>query len=312
MRSDGRHAVNHRDQRQRENGAEAGRFRRRGEAAVERDHHARQEDDERQHARQRTELFGHRVSVRLEDGRVLAGRIERAFRRCMFLPVAHHGVGREQRDQQKPGKYAGKEQPAERLFGGDRIEDHGDRRRQQDAERAAGGDHAAGEAAGIAAPPHFRNAGRADRRTGRRRGTGHRRKDGAGQHVGDAKAAGHAMHPRMQGQVQVLSGARFSDGGALEDEQRDGQERDRRHFLVNVLRHRIERRRGHEEQHEHERDAAEGESDRHAREHRDERRTGIEKSDGERAHARRAPVRATAICSAIWTDSSVMPAAISA
>ena len=60
-------------------------------------------------------------------------------------------IAGEQGDQQRRGADRGEEQPAERLLGGDGVEDEVIERRQQDAERAAGGDQAGGEARGVAA-----------------------------------------------------------------------------------------------------------------------------------------------------------------
>ena len=207
----------------------------------------------------------------------------------------------------RPGPDAGEEQPAERFFRRDRKQDHGDRGRQQDAERAAGGDDAGGEAAGIAALAHLGNAGRADRRAGRGRGARHRREQRAGEDVGDAEPAGNAMQPGMQRRIEVLAGAGLADRRTLEDEQRDRQQRDRGHFLVDVLRHGIERGGRHVDRHEHDRDRAERERDRHAREHRDQGREPVADANAKDGHRRAAPVKGMMICSRICTHSSVMP-----
>ena len=159
----------------------------------------------------------------------------------ILFPEAEHGIEAEQRDQQQSGSDAGEEQPAEGFFRGNREQDHGDRGRQQDAERAAGGDDPGGQPAGVAALAHFGDTGRADRRAGRRRGARHGREQRAGKHVGDAKPAGNPVQPGMQRRIEILAGARLADRHAFQDEQRDRQQRDRGHFLVDVLRHRIER-----------------------------------------------------------------------
>ena len=52
---------------------------------------------------------------------------------------------------------------------------------------------------------------------------------------------GILMHPGVHRRVQVLAGARLADRRALQDEQRDRQQRDAGHLLVDVLRHRVER-----------------------------------------------------------------------
>ncbi len=82
-------------------------------------------------------------------------------------------VSRKQQNQEKSRADAGEEQASERLLRRNRIEDHGDRRRQQDAQRSAGRDDARGKAAGISALAHLRDAGRADRGAGCRRRSCH-------------------------------------------------------------------------------------------------------------------------------------------
>ncbi len=230
--------------------------------------------------------------------------------RGVFLAEAQHRVDAEQRDQQQARSDAGEEQPAQRFFRGDREQDHGDRGRQEDAERAAGGDDAGGESAGITALAHFRDAGGADRRAGGGRGARHRCEQRAGKHVGDAEPAGHAMQPGVQRRIQILPGARFADRRALQDEERDRQQRDRGHFLVDVLGHGIERGGGHVDAHEHHRDRAERKRDRHAREHRKQGGQPVTDANSNDRHRRALPVSGMTICSRICTHNSVMPAAI--
>ena len=62
-------AVDDGDQDEREQGAEPGGFRGRREAAVERDHHADQQDHERQHARQHLDLLAQREVFDVEHRR---------------------------------------------------------------------------------------------------------------------------------------------------------------------------------------------------------------------------------------------------
>ena len=256
------HAVDQRDQDQRQQPPSPAVSDGRGEAAIERDHHARQQQQERQHPRQHVETLGHGEIVALEDGGGHAGLGIDGAGGSIFFTEMDHRIGAEQRDQQQAGSDAGQEQPRQRFFRRHREQDHGDRWRQQNAERAAGGDDAGGEAAGITALAHFRNAGRADRRTGGGRRSCHRREQRAGKHVGDAEPAGDAMQPGMQRRIQVLAGAGAADRSALENEQRDRQQRDRGHFLVDVLGNGIERGRGHVDAHEHHGDRAQRERDR--------------------------------------------------
>src|SRR5262249_32991743 len=124
------------------------------------------------------------------------------------------------------------------------------------------------------------------------------------------------MHPGVQRAVEILAGARAPDRRALEDEQRDRQERDRGHLLVHVLGDGIDRSVRHEDDHERGRDEAERERDRHAGEHGEEGCAAVEKADRQRAHA--APWRGTSrphslatTWSRSWTLNRNMPTVIS-
>jgi hypothetical protein len=161
--------------------------------------------------------------VALQDRGFRSGLFVERLRRRKFLAEPKHRVNAEQGHQQQPRADAGEEQPTQRFLRGDREQDHGDGRRQQDAERAAGGDDPCGKAAGIAALAHLGDAGRTDRRAGRGRGARHRREQRAGEYVGYAQATGHAMQPGMQRRIEILTGAGLADRRPLEDEQRDRQ-----------------------------------------------------------------------------------------
>ena len=187
--------------------------------------------------------------------------------RPVFASESPRRVEREQHDQQQARSDAGEEQSPERLLGRDRVQDHRDRRRQQDAERAAGSDDACRETRRVAALAHFRNARAADRGTGCRARSRHRRKQRASEHVGNPEAPRNALHPRMHRQIQVAAGVGAADRGPLENEQRDRQQRDARHFLVHVLGHGIERCSRHEDVHEGHGYDAQCKCDRHAGKH---------------------------------------------
>ena len=150
----------------------------------------------------------------------------------------------------RPGPDAGQEQLAERRFGRHRVEQHGYGGWQQNAERAAGRDEAGGEPRRIAALAHLWNAGGADGRAGGGRRAGHGGEQAAGQHVGDAEPAGDAMKPGVQRHIEVAAGIGPADRRALQDEQRDGENDDVRHLLIDVLRDRTGRGRRHEQDHE--------------------------------------------------------------
>src|SRR4051794_28415535 len=119
------------------------------------------------------------------------------------------------------------------------------------------------------------------------------------------------MHPGMQRAIEILPGARAPDGGALEDEQRNRQQRDRRHLLVNVLGDGIDRRCRHERDHEQRRHRAERKRDRHSGKHHQQCRGAVEQPDRQHRHGvpscrRKKPIT----CSSNWMLSSVIPVVI--
>ena len=142
------------------------------------------------------------------------------------LPDDEDRPQHEHAGQHEARHHAGDEQAADRGFGGDAVEDKGDRRRNQDAERAAGADRAGGHVVRIAAPPHLRNAHLADGRAAGRRRAGERGKDGAGAEIGNHQAARHPVKPTVERFVEVLAGGRRADGGAHHHEHRDGDQRE--------------------------------------------------------------------------------------
>ena len=180
------------DQAQR--GADAGRFRRRRHAAVERIHHAEDDQQERRDLRDRLEFFLPRIAE--VDGM----RAEAA------LPDDEDRPQHEQAGQHQSRHHAGEEQTADRGLGGDAVEDEGDRRRDQNAERAAGADRAGGHVVRIAAPAHLRNAHLADGGAAGGRRAGERGEDGAGAEIGNDQAAGHAIKPAVERLVKILAG----------------------------------------------------------------------------------------------------------
>ena len=124
----------------------------------------------------------------------------------------------EQAGEHQPRQHAGKKQPADRGLGGDPVQDEGDRRRDQDAERAAGADRAGGHVVRVAAPAHFRNAHLADGGAAGGRRARERGKDRAGSDIGDHQTAGHAIEPAVERLVEVLAGGRRADRRAHHDE----------------------------------------------------------------------------------------------
>ncbi len=307
------HPVDPGQQQQRQQRAQARRFGRRREAPIQRYHHADQQHDERQHARQHLDLLRQCEMLVFQIGRFLATFFVDGQRRLVLLVGAEHGIAGKQHHQQDAGAYPGQEQAAQRLFGRHRVQYHGDRRRQQDTQRAAGGDDAGREAGRVAALAHFGDAGRADRRAGGRRGTSHGREQRAGKHVGDAQSTGYLVQPGVDRRIQVFAGRRLADGRALQDKQRYRQQRDRGHFLVYVLGDGIERAGRHAEVHEAGRHHAQRKGDRHPGEHHHQSDGAVQGTQGQVTH-RALPadllVARISVCSSSCSASSVMPAAI--
>ena len=160
--------------------AQAGSLRRRGIAAVERDHHAGQQNDEGQHARQQRGCRAPSASLAQQLG-LRPVRSPSAWR-AEFPSELPHRVDREQCDQQERRPNRRQEQLASDCSAAT-YRGHGDRGRQQDA-AVLPRPHSAGRPNSRAA--HFRDAGGADRRARRRRRTGH----GCEQRAGKISDAG--------------------------------------------------------------------------------------------------------------------------
>ena len=170
--------------------------------------------------------------------------------------------GDEQAGQHEPRQEAGDEQPADRGLGGDAVDDHGDRGRDQDAQGAAGRDRAGRQAVGIAALAHLGHAHLADGGAGRRRGAGERGEDRAGADVGDHQPARHPVQPAVQRLVEVGAGPRGGDGAAHQDEHRDRQQGEVVEPAVEDVGHDRERAQAVEDHQEENGDEAQGEGHR--------------------------------------------------
>jgi hypothetical protein len=162
----------------------------------------------------------------------------------------------------KPGMMPAMNRRPIEVSGGDAVEDHGDAGRDQDAQRAAGGDRAGGEVGVVAALAHLGDAHLADRRAGRRRGTGERREQRAGAEVGNHQRAGHAVQPARQRLVEVGAGARGSDRRAHDDEHRQGHQGEIVQAGEHRFRHEMHAAPAVERQHETQCHGAEAEGDR--------------------------------------------------
>ena len=101
--------------------------------------------------------------------------------------------GGKQRRHHHAGQDAGQIKLADRDLVDDPEQNHCDARRDQDAERAAGGDAADAHSSVVAALEHFRNRRAADRRRSRRARAADRAEAAAGDDAGDRQRARHAV-----------------------------------------------------------------------------------------------------------------------
>src|SRR5262249_18801363 len=105
---------------------------------------------------------------------------------------------------------------------------------------------------------------------------------------------------------------RASDRRAFQYEQRNRQQGDGGHFLVNVLSNRVDGTLWHEDDHEQGRHRTERECDRHAEEHHEQGSAAIKQADRQQAHrARLQRLTSSTTWSRIWMESSAMPIVMS-
>ena len=129
------------------------------------------------------------------------------------------------RGQQQAGDQAGGEQPRHRLLGDRGVDHHDDRRRNQDAEAAAGGKRAGGKPHVIAGLAHF---GQRDPRHGRRggdRGAAHRAEGGASRERRYRDSAAHTGKRHARRPEQIGGQAGFRGDFAHQHEQRHHRQR---------------------------------------------------------------------------------------
>ena len=135
-------------------------------------------------------------------------------------------------DREQPRQDAGDEQLADVLLRQDAVDDHHHRGRDQDAERAAGGDRTRGERVGVAEALHRRHrhlghgGGRGDRRARDGREAAARDDGGHGEPAAPVPQEG------MGGLVQLLRQSGPRDQIAHQHEQRHDRERVRQAGLV--------------------------------------------------------------------------------
>ena len=190
-----------------------------------------------------------------------------------------HGRGQEPRDN------ASDEQLADVLLGDDAVDGKHGRRRQHGAERAAGGNHAGGEALRIIVTPHFRVGDGGKGRRGGDRGARDRGKPGASGDGGDAEPALKVADEGIGGTKQFAAHARIGHEGAHQQEHRDDAE-----GIIGHRAHRgqpdaFQRRRAADQISEAgDADQAHRHADRHAQQHQREQADEAEDRDGVGTH----------------------------
>ena len=112
-----------------------------------------------------------------------------------FVPGSKDDVGHEGQGQKGAGHDAGHEELAHGLVGNGAVENHGDGRRDKDAQCAAGGHRPHYQFPVVAALQHFRNGHGTDGNGGGHGGAGNGGENGAGKDGGNAKASGKVAHP---------------------------------------------------------------------------------------------------------------------
>ena len=151
-------------------------------------------------------------------------------------------VSGKERSQQQAGYHAGDKEVRDRDVGGDAVDDHDDRRRDQQPQRARAGQRADGDGLRVAAALELGQRHLADRRAGRRRGSRDCREDRAADDVGVEQPAGHALEPRRQALEHVLREPGAEQDLSHPDEQRQRGQRPRRCRTPDRHRHRVARR----------------------------------------------------------------------
>ena len=199
-------------------------------------------------------------------------------------PGVEDRPGDEQGHQQQAGQDAREKQPPDRGFGGDPVDDHRHRRRDQDAECAAGGDRARGDLVGIAALAHLGDAHLADRGAGGGTGAGHRGEKGAGAEVGHHQPARHLRQPAFERLVEIGPRPGRRDRRAHDDEHRDRQEREAVELAVEQLRQGHQRSHAVERQQEPSRDDQQAGGHGHPGKQHEDGADGDHQPDDKRVH----------------------------
>ena len=266
--ADAQVAIDEHRRDERIDGTHGRRLGRREDAAVDPAHHDRDEQEPPEgFAEARPDLAGRRAGQR---------------RKAPPLRRDERHAHQHQR-QQDPRDHARDEQLPRTRARADGVDDHHDRRRDQDPERPGRRDHADGEALRIASLHHRRQHDRADRRDGRGARPGDRREERARQDRRHRESAGHPADERRREPDDPGGDATFRQERPREDEERDRHDREALEPREQALRDDVdglhrERREAREE-----REHRESERDRDRRAGREQCQQ--DRDDDERGHA---------------------------
>ena len=192
--------------------ADAGRFRRRREAEQDCAEHR---DDQQREREERRRKRPHHLAERH------VGLLRRQLRR--ERRIDHRA--RDHVDDVKAGEQEAREERGRieldrRDAGGRRIDDQQNARRDQDAEAAAGADHAGRQLDVVAGAQHRRERQQAHQRHHRADDAGRGREHRAGEQRRHRERAGHVLHRELQRIEQPVENVRALDHVAHEQEQR--------------------------------------------------------------------------------------------
>ena len=168
------------------------------------------------------------TGIRWRDSRSLCASVMPASARRHLRPGGagpDRQVAREQRGQQHARQHAGDEELGDRDLGADAVDDHDDRRRDQQPQRAGAGQRADRDAVRVAAALQLGQAHLADRGAGGGARARHGGEDRAADHVDVQQPPRQRLHPRRQAAEHVVRQPGAEQDLAHPDEQRQRGQR---------------------------------------------------------------------------------------
>ncbi len=172
-----------------------------------------------------------------------------------------HGVAHEEAREEQPRQHARDEELGDRHLRRDPVDDHDDRGRDEQAQRARARERADRHVLGVAAAPELRQRHLADGGAGGRARARHGREDRAADDVGVQQPAGNALQPGGEALEHVLRQARAEEDLAHPQEERQRGEGPRRARAPDRDGHGVAHGAAREELHADPRDAQQGEPD---------------------------------------------------